>query len=354
MEISLYSVEECEKIAKNASLRYVNDSLSGISRKRSGKNFSYYYPDGTRVTDLKELKRIQELAIPPAYHDVWICPFPNGHIQATARDDRNRKQYRYHSLWQEIRQQQKFHMMTNFGKALPAIRKHVNQVLNKPPSLDKTQIICAIIYLLDKSCMRIGNTVYAKENQSYGLTTLRKKHLSITEDQVSLDFEGKNATHWHIDLKDRKIVKVLKKCEEIPGYEIFKYIDENKNIKVVTSQEINGYLYALTKKPFTAKDFRTWIACREILYGLVKLTKTEKKPTAKLLNEALKEVAQLLGHTPAICQRNYIHPQILHDWRHGKLHQWATKNRRYINTLDKDKLLLYWLKKHNKLSNGPY
>ncbi|ASQ45597.1 DNA topoisomerase IB [Legionella clemsonensis] len=347
MDISLYSAEECERIAREASLRYVNDSLPGISRKRSGKGFSYYYPNGERVTQQKELERIRALAIPPAYHDVWICPFANGHIQATARDDKNRKQYRYHPLWQEIRQQQKFHRMQAFGKTLPAIRQHINQMLNKPASLDKTQIICAILYLLDKSCMRIGNPVYAKENKSYGLTTLRKKHLSISKNQVSLEYEGKNSTLWHIDLKDKKIVKVLKKCEEIPGYEVFKYRDENNHLKVITSQDINGYLQSLTKQPFTAKDFRTWIACRETLCHLVNSVRETKKPSAKLLNTVLKEVATLLGHTPAVCRKNYVHPQIVHWWERGLLHQWTSKNQSHIKVLDEDELLLYWLKDHN-------
>ncbi|KTD11297.1 DNA topoisomerase IB [Legionella jamestowniensis] len=347
MDVSLYSAEECERIAREASLRYVNDSQPGISRKRSGKGFSYYYPNGKRIIEQNELERIRALAIPPAYHDVWICPFSNGHIQATARDNKNRKQYRYHPLWQKIRQQQKFYMMLAFGKALPVIRAHINQVLNKPASLDKSQIICAIIYLLDKSCMRIGNTVYAKKNKSYGLTTLRKKHLSIAKNQASLDFEGKNSTLWHIDLKDKKIVKVLKKCEEIPGYEIFKYRDENGSLKVITSQEINGYLQSLTKQPFTAKDFRTWFACRETFCRLINLTKKKAKPSAKLLNKVLKKVATLLGHTPAVCQKNYIHPQILHWWQQGLLHPWVIKNQAHINALDEDELLLYWLKKQN-------
>ncbi|WED43995.1 DNA topoisomerase IB [Legionella cardiaca] len=344
MDISLYSTEECEKIAKDASLRYVNDTLPGISRKKTKKGFNYYYPTGKLITDANELQRIQKLAIPPAYHDVWICPFSNGHIQVTARDDKNRKQYRYHPLWQKIRQQQKFHMMVAFGKAIPKIREHVNEHLSKPANLSKEQIICAIIFLLDKSCIRIGNLIYAKENKSYGLTTLRKKHLSIDKNKISLEFEGKNSKIWHIDLKDKKIIKVLKKCEEIPGYEVFKYRDTNNNLNIVTSQEINGYLQKLTKQPFTAKDFRTWFACRETFSRLINFALKEK-PTIQRLNEVLLEVSELLGHTPKICQKNYVHPEILNWWQQGKLSQWANRNQSRIFSLDEDGLLLYWLQK---------
>jgi DNA topoisomerase-1 len=348
MELSLYSTEECEKLAKSALLRYVNDSHPGITRRKLGKNFIYYYPDGTRVTDHKELDRIESLAIPPAYHDIWICPYANGHIQATARDNRNRKQYRYHRLWQEVRQEQKFYMMIAFGKALPFIRQHVNDELSKPATLKKTQVICAIIYLLDKACLRIGNTVYAKENKSYGLTTLRKKHLSIEENKAALDFEGKNSKLWHIDLTDRKIIKVLRKCEEIPGYELFKYRDEGGKLNVITSQEINNYLQALTKKPFTAKDFRTWIACRETLSRLVTLSHVHEKTEAKHLKDIIHEVANVLGHTSHVCQKNYIYPEILLWWEQQRLPKWVRRNRIRIDHWTDDELLLCWLKKANK------
>nr|HAT8713999.1 DNA topoisomerase IB [Legionella jordanis] len=345
LEVSLYSAETCEKMAKAASLRYVSDSVPGISRKKNKAGFIYYYPDGRQVLEEKVLQRINALAIPPAYHDVWICPYANGHIQATARDDRNRKQYRYHSLWQECRQQQKFYMMISFGKALTAIREHVNRELRKPATLSREQIICAIIYLLDNACLRIGNSVYARENKSYGLTTLRKKHLSIEENKAMFDFEGKSSKIWHIDLKDRKIVKILKKCEEIPGYELFKYYDENGALNVVCSQEINAYLQTLTKKPFTAKDFRTWIACRETLCRLVEICLSNEPPTPKNLKSTIKEVADLLGHTTSVCQKNYIYPGMLIWWQQGRLHSWVKRNKAKIQQLDDDSLLLYWLKK---------
>jgi DNA topoisomerase-1 len=341
METSLYSSEECEKIAKEASLRYIQGSIPGILRKKSGRGFSYYYPDGIKITDKDELHRVRALAIPPAYKEVWICPFANGHIQATGRDDRNRKQYHYHPLWQEARQKQKFDTMLQFGEALFLIREHVNKTLNSTPFLNKNKVICAILYLLDTSCIRIGNTHYALENKTYGITTLRKKHLSIKHNQAILDFAGKNSKTWHINLRNKKIVNILKRCEDIPGYELFKYYDENKMLNVVTSQDINYYLKGLTDHPFTAKDFRTWIASREFFCRLLEFPNIEKLS----FTSALKEVADLLGHTPKICQKSYIHPQIIFCWKEGKLEKWKQKHRKKIESLSHDELLLFWLKK---------
>lgn len=347
MKISLYSPEECERIAKEASLKYVTDAKPGITRKKIGKKFVYFNPDGSKVVDERDLNRIKALAIPPAYHHVWICPSPNGHIQATGKDVKNRKQYRYHSLWRKARQTQKFHNLIHFGRSIFSIREHVNEELSQPPTLHKTQVMCAILYLLDTSCIRIGNTIYAKENGTYGLTTLRKKHLSLNTSKASLDFEGKNSKTWHIDLKDKKIVKILRKCEEIPGYELFKYLDETNTVNVITSQEINAYLQALTNHPLTAKDFRTWIASREIFTRLIELTVPKDASDVEIKN-LVKDVAELLGHTPAICQKNYIYPEIISFWQEGKLETWCRRHLEEINTLNDDELFLLWLEKNGK------
>jgi DNA topoisomerase-1 len=343
MKISIFSQEECEQVAKSAALRYVQDSMPGITRKKKGKDFNYFYPDGTRVNEEKELKRISALGIPPAYQAVWICPFANGHIQATGRDSKNRKQYIYHELWQEARKQQKFDLMISFGQAIFSIRKHINKILSKEPSLDKEQIICAILYLLDSSCIRIGNTIYAEENKTYGLTTLRKKHLVLKNNQASLDFEGKNSKVWKINISNKKIVRLLKKCEEIPGYELFKYQDQNKTLNIINSEDINHYLKELTKHPFSAKDFRTWVASRELFCRLLDFTHEE--PTATYFKNAIKEVASLMGHTVTICKKSYIHPEILYWWQTGKLEHWKNNNQKKIASLDNDHLLLFWLKK---------
>ncbi|MCE3044225.1 DNA topoisomerase IB [Legionella sp. 16cNR16C] len=325
-----------------AALRYVNDSIPGIRRRKCGKGYAFYYPDGSRVTQSDELQRIKSLRIPPAYHSVWICPFSNGHIQATGRDARNRKQYHYHPLWREVRDRLKFTSMTDFGRAISTIRSHIAYELGKPPSLNKKQIICAIIYLLDKSGVRIGNKIYAKENKTYGITTLRKKHLSINGSKAIFSFTGKNSKAWEIVLDNKKIIKILKKCEEIPGYEIFKYYDENNNVNCITSQDINYYLQSLTGLPLTAKDFRTWIASRESFCRLLSASFSETDSAAKI-KSIIKEVAELLGHTPTICQKNYIFPEIITSWSDGRLERWLNVNAESIRQANKDNLFLMWL-----------
>lgn len=327
-----------------ASLYYIYDSIPGISRQRRGKAFIYFHPNNSRVVEPYILERIHSLAIPPAYKEVWISPIANGHIQATARDSRNRKQYRYHPLWCELREENKFISMLEFGKALPKIRKHIEYQLSKPLKNDKKQIICAIIYLLDHHLIRIGNLIYEKENRSYGLTTLRKKHLSFKEDKAILKFNGKNSKIWKVILQDKKIIKLLKKCEAIPGYRLFKYLDEDNNYYEITSQDINNYLQELTKHAFTAKDFRTWGACREVFYKLSQLSCANEISAKKTLNRVIAEVATILGHTAAICQKSYIYPEIIRQWKEKKITAWRTKHAR--STRDKDKLLLRWLEKN--------
>ncbi len=332
----------------NIPLRYIKDSIPGIKRERHGAKFVYFTPKGERISDKKEIDRINALAIPPAYSDVWISPLANGHLQATGRDSKNRKQYRYHSLWREIRQENKFISMIPFGKTLPLIRDHVDQQLNKPLAMDKDQIICAIIYLLDNHFIRIGNVEYEKQNHSYGLTTLRKKHLSLESSKAILKFNGKNSKPWHVVLKDKKIIKVLKKCEAIPGYRLFKYLDQQNNHCEIHSQDINEYLQTLTQYSFTAKDFRTWAACREMLYRLSKITADEQENSTQNLKPIITEVATILGHTPSICQKCYIHPEIITMWQEEQLSEWVDRYKHLIE--DKDKLLLQWLEDHIKES----
>lgn len=340
--ISLYTTEECEKIAVNAALRYVNDATPGIVRRKHGKGFAYYDSTGKLIKDKVILKRIKALAIPPAYENVWICAYSNGHIQVTGMDDKHRKQYIYHPLWHQARQQQKFESLLEFGECLPGIRKHIQQQLKKSLTLSKEQVLCAIIYLLDTACIRIGTPQYAKQNHSYGVTTLRKKHLSITNNQAVLDFPGKNSQIWHVILKDRRLIKLLKKCEEIPGYELFKYYNNEGALSVITSQDVNGYLQSLTQCAFTAKNFRTWIACRELFYRLA-----QQDASPAILKKMIHEVALLLGHTPTICRKNYIDPDIINWWEDQRLSTWI-KNQK-LSSAHKDKLLLAWLKHKQSL-----
>ncbi|TAL62248.1 MAG: DNA topoisomerase IB, partial [Legionella sp.] len=268
----------------------------------------------------------------------------NSHLQATGFDSKNRKQYRYHPLWRKIRQENKFKSMIPFGKMLANIRKHVDEELNKPVDLDKNQIICAIIYLMDNYFIRIGNSTYEKQNQSYGLTTLRKKHLSLSTTKAILEFAGKNSKPWHIVLKDKKLLKILKKCEDIPGYRLFKYLDENKTYTEITSQDINSYLQNLTNYSLTAKDFRTWAACRETLYRLIQVPYDNEENSTALLKEVIVEVSTMLGHTPTICQKYYIVPDIISEWKSGAICEWVKKHPNLAK--DKDKMLLAWLEEH--------
>lgn len=333
-----------KETAQIISLQHISDSISGISRKRYGTKFVYYHPDGTRIVDKSIINRINSLAIPPAYKDVWISPESNGHIQATGRDIKNRKQYRYHPLWHQIRQENKFTAMIAFGKMLPLIRENIQLELTKSLTMDKNQIICAIIYLLDNHFIRIGNAIYEKQNKSYGLTTLRKKHLSLSSSKAVLDFEGKNSRPWHVVLKDKKIINILKKCEAIPGYRLFKYLDENNNHIEIKSQDINDYLHNLTNVSFTAKDFRTWAACRETLYRLTQINYNDEGTSQEILKTIISEVASILGHTPAICQKCYIYPDIITKWKEEKIQLWFEKKTKLSR--DKDKLLLHWLEDH--------
>jgi DNA topoisomerase I len=331
-------------MSRNLTLCYIQDSIPGITRKKRGNTFVYYYPDNTIVSDTHILERIHSLAIPPAYDQVWISPMDNSHLQATGRDNKNRKQYRYHSLWRKIRDENKFMSMIDFGNALPKIREHIETELNKPLKISKQQIISAIIYLLDNYFIRIGNAVYEKQNQSYGLTTLRKKHLSLSSSAAELHFNGKNSKSWQIVLRDKKIIKLLKKCEAIPGYKLFKYIDEDHNHYEITSQDINSYLQDLTQHSFTAKDFRTWGACREVFFHLCETPYVDEASAKKALPEIIAEVAALLGHTPAICQKCYIDPSIINQWKQGEINNWIKKRGKLM--ANKDNLFLRWLEAH--------
>ncbi|HAF87757.1 MAG: DNA topoisomerase [Legionellaceae bacterium] len=340
---SLYTVDECEKVALDAALRYVNDTLPGISRKRAGKGFAYYTAAKVLIKDKTELKRIKALGIPPAYQNVWICPYANGHIQATGRDAKNRKQYRYHERWHLVRQESKFANMLQFGEALPMIRTHIKEQLAQSVKLSKSQVICAMLYLLDTCYIRIGNPHYAKENASYGLTTLRKKHLTLTRHQAQLEFKGKSAQLWQVVLKNNRILKIIKQCEDIPGFELFKYLDEEHNAHVIQSQDINHYLQSLTNQPFTAKDFRTWAACRETLKRCIELTyegKAACKTTFKLI---VAEVAKLLRHTPSICRKNYIHQNLILAWQEARFSAWLERHQPFLPQNNDDAYLLYWL-----------
>ncbi len=326
------------------SLRYVKDTLPGIRRQKKGDCFIYLSQNGKRLTSPRLLNRITHLAIPPAYTDVWICPYENGHLQATARDAKRRKQYFYHPNWIIAQEMNKFHRVYLFGKSLASIRKKVTHDL-KQSGLPKEKVLAALMRIMDKTYVRVGNDVYAKEHNTFGLTTLRKRHVRVYRDQVSLSFEGKNQTPWHIQLQDPKIVKIIKKCTDIPGYELFKYMDEEGKPRIVCSEDFNEYLQNISGHDFTAKDFRTWAACKETFCLLVSFVRSEDIiDSEKALRGMLKSVACMMGHTLAICKKSYIHPLLLKSWKSGSLQKWIQNK----SLPQGEKLFLKWWKEHIK------
>src|SRR5213080_102470 len=240
--------------AKSAGLRYVSDTMPGIRRKRVGKHFSYIGKDGKPIHDEEELKRIRAIGIPPAWKNVWICPNPRGHIQATGRDERGRKQYRYHPEWRKIRDETKYDKMVDFGKALPCIRERVAHDLALP-GLPREKVLAAVVRLLDLTSLRIGNEEYARENGSFGLTTMRNDHVEVEGTNIQFHFRGKSGKEHTVGIKDRQLARIVKKCQDLPGHELFQYIDEDKELRTIESDDVNEYLRRITGQDFTAKDF---------------------------------------------------------------------------------------------------
>ena len=330
---SRYSEKDSRDAAKQARLRYVHDSDPGISRKKHGKVFSYTAPNGNKIFDDGVIERINSLAIPPAYQDVWICTLDNGHLQATGRDARGRKQYRYHPRWGEVRNANKFSQVLEFSAALPVIRKRIEEDMASR-NLTRERVLATIIQLMDKSNIRIGNLQYAKENQSFGLTTLQKDHVTVSGETLKLEFKGKSGKMWNVKLRDRRIANTIKRCEDIEGQELFHYLDDDGNKHRVTSDDVNSYLHELTQRPFTAKDFRTWSAtCKAVtLLSSWEYNETKKEIQAHL-KQSIKAIAEELGHTPAICRKSYIHPNVIEHFSDGRLHVWSQKSK--LNDIEK-------------------
>jgi len=313
MSMDIYDPEVRKQLAEAAELYYVYDSMPGISRRRCGKGFAYYSPDGKHLKCKQTIARIKSLAVPPAYEDVWICPLENGHLQATGRDARERKQYRYHPKWHEVREQTKFEFITLFGEYLPTIRERVELAIKSYHHLNREAVLAAMIKIMDQTYIRIGNSEYSQQNKTYGITTIRKKHSHVEGNEVYFDFEGKNHTEWHISIEDSQLAKIVKECEEIPGYELFKYIDEDGKKCDVSSQHINSYLKEITQQPFTAKNFRTWAACEKLFTALIDTPVPSSERQQQITyNKIVETIATELGHTVAVCKKSYL-PAALHD-----------------------------------------
>jgi DNA topoisomerase-1 len=305
--------------ARAARLRYVSDSKPGITRKAVREGWAYFQPDGRKITDEAVIDRIRKLAIPPAYRDVWICPYANGHIQAVGRDARGRKQYRYHAKWRETRDEAKFAHMLTFGRVLPQIRARVEQDLSLP-GLKREKVLAAVVRLLERTLVRIGNEEYARTNKSFGLTTLRRRHVKVKGVGVTFDFRAKHGIQWHVELKDRRLSKIIARLNDLRGQELFQYLDDDGEVHGVTSDDVNDYLRDITGEDITAKDFRTWAATNLAAVALAELEAFDTRAKAKKnVLRAVEAVAKMLGNTPSICRKCYIHPAIFDAYLDGSL-----------------------------------
>ncbi|HKV84647.1 MAG TPA: hypothetical protein VJN88_08825, partial [Ktedonobacterales bacterium] len=288
--------------AKEAGLRYVNDSMPGIRRERAGQDFRYIGVDGARVNDERLLARILALAIPPAWKDVWIAPTSRGHIQATGRDEKGRKQYRYHPRWRAVRDETKYARMVAFAQALPHLREQVSADLSRP-GLPREKVLATIARLLDETDIRVGNAEYARENESFGLTTLENRHVEVSGSTLRFEFRGKSGKRHVAEVTDRRVARVVKRCQELPGHELFQYVDDTGERRVVESSDVNEYLRGVTGQDFTAKDFRTWGGTVAAARTLRELGGCDSEAQAKRnVVEAVKAAAEQLGNTPAICR----------------------------------------------------
>lgn len=305
--------------AKLARLRYVSDEAPGIHRKRAGKGFTYLDVKGKPIKDAATLARIKSLVIPPAWRDVWICPHPNGHIQATGFDERGRKQYRYHERWRAVRDENKYARMMAFGKALPKLRACVDKDLKKP-GLPREKVLAAIVKLLEKTAIRVGNEEYARTNQSYGLTTMKNRHASIKGAHLIFKFKGKSGVHHSIDLNDKRLARIVAKTQELPGQDLFQWIDDDGNTHTISSADVNDYLREISGQEFTAKDFRTWTGTVLAALALHEMEGFDSETQAKKnVMTAIENVAKRLGNTPAVCRKCYVHPAVLDSYLDGSL-----------------------------------
>jgi DNA topoisomerase-1 len=301
--------------AESAGLVYVCDEDRGIRRERQGEAFVYCKPGGEPVSDEVTLERIRKLAIPPAWTDVWICPKPSGHLQATGRDARGRKQYRYHPQFRELRESTKYEHMLEFARALPALRARIAQHMALR-GLPRDKVLATVVNLLETTLIRVGNDDYARDNRSYGLTTLRNPHVKVEGAELRFQFKGKSGRSWRLQLKDRRVAKIVRACQELPGQRLFQYLDEEGAAREVTSADVNAYLKEVTGSDITAKDFRTWAGT--VLAALA-LREFEDFDAKKNIRTAIERVAARLGNTPTICRKCYVHPEVLNAYAEGTL-----------------------------------
>lgn len=307
-------VAEAKDAAEEAGLRYVTDDHPGYTRKAKGDNFEYLDSEGKPIRDEQRLLRLKRLAVPPAWTDVWICPAPNCHIQATGRDARRRKQYLYHERWREVRDENKYSRMIAFGKALPKIRRRVAQDL-KLPGLPRNKVLATVVQLLERTFIRVGNDEYARANKSFGLTTMKDRHVEVKGSKLRFRFRGKSGKEHEVDVTDRRIAKIVSRLQDLPGQDLFQYVDDDDKVRDVSSQDVNEYVREITGEDFSAKDFRTLAGTVLTAVALKSQETFETKKQAKSnITTAIKAVAQILGNTPAICRKCYVHPAIFESY----------------------------------------
>ena len=316
-DVDLAVAADSAAVAEEAGLRYISDDQSGYSRKAKGDDFEYSDTEGKPIRDEQRLLRIKRLAIPPAWTDVWICPSANCHIQATGRDARHRKQYIYHERWREVRDENKYDRILPFGEALPKIRRRVHKDVALP-GLPRNKVLATIVQLLERTFIRVGNQEYARENKSFGLTTMQDRHVDVKGAKLRFRFRGKSGIKHEVDITDQRIARVIRKLQDLPGQELFQYIDDDGEAHDVTSQDVNDYLREMTGEDFTAKDFRTWAGTVLAAVALNVVGACENKKQAKgNIRDAIGAVAKILGNTPAICRKCYIHPAVLDAYLNG-------------------------------------
>jgi DNA topoisomerase-1 len=307
--------------ARAAGLRYVRDDNPGIERKRSGKRFRYVRPDGKPVRDRQELRRIRSLAIPPAWTDVWICPIANGHLQATGRDSKGRKQYRYHPQFRSLRDEAKYGRLILFGRTLPRIRVRVQEDL-KQAGLPRTKVLATVVRLLETALIRVGGEEYARANGSFGLTTLRNRHVNVDGPTVRFCFRGKSGVYHSIRVDDRRLARTVRGCQELPGQELFQYLDEEGQPRPIDSADVNAYLQEIAGEEFTAKDFRTWAGTVLAAQTLQEFESFTSATQAKRnIVAAIEAVSKRLGNTKAVCRKCYVHPEVINAYLDGSLLQ---------------------------------
>ena len=305
--------------ARAAGLRYADDGRPGITRKRAGAGFSYLAPDGTSVRDREELRRIRSLAVPPAWTGAWIAPGPNDHLQATGRDARGRKQYRYHPRWRQVRDGTKYARMIAFARALPRIRARTDADL-RSPDLTRERVLAAVVRLLESTLIRVGNDEYARLNRSFGLTTMRDEHVAVDGSRIRFRFRGKSGVRHDVDVIDRRIARVIVRLDELPGQQLFQYLGDDGEPREIASDDVNAYLHEISGEDFTAKDFRTWAGTVLTARALAALGPCANGSQAKHnLIAAIEDVARKLGNTRTVCRKCYIHPAIIDAYLDGSL-----------------------------------